>query len=293
MADYAIWSPNHSGRGGTSVIWLAVHTAEGATTATSLANYLANAANQVSYHDVCDDTTTIQCVNYNEEAWAMLGGNPWADQICCTGFAAWSRDTWLSHPGMLERIARWLAERSRARGIPLDHIGPAGVSTHASGVIGHWDYTLGAHDGTHTDPGLNFPWDYVITKARHIVGPTQTGDELMSQGTWEHCTKDSNGAIIAKRGYLCAPIGKTSSLVKRGWLSLATGWDDAPEIRVWFIGTNPDRTPNYRLFPDNGKPFALPKNVRRWWDLPDGTDQIAVEYTSLNPIGWCLELEPH
>lgn len=42
MADYAKWSPNHSGRSGASVIWLAVHTAEGATTAASLANYLAN-----------------------------------------------------------------------------------------------------------------------------------------------------------------------------------------------------------------------------------------------------------
>jgi hypothetical protein len=293
MADDTIWSPNHSGRGGASVIWLAVHTAEGATTAVSLAHYLANPVNQVSYHAVCDDSTTIQCVDYDQEAWAMLGGNPRADQICCTGFAAWSRDTWLSHPGMLERIARWLAERARVRGIPLDHIGPAGVSTQASGVIGHWDYTLGAHDGTHTDPGPNFPWDYIITTARHFAGRIQTGDTLMSQGTWESCTQDSHGTIIAKRGYLCAPVGKVSNLVNRGWFSVATGWDDVPEIRVWFLGTNPDGTPDYGLFPDNGKPFPLPKNVRRWWQLPDGADQIAVEYTSLNPIGWCVELEPH
>jgi hypothetical protein len=292
MADRAIWSPNHSERGDASVIWLAVHTAEGAITAASLANFLANPANAVSYHDVCDDFTTIQCVDYAEEAWAMLGGNPRSDQICCTGFAAWSRDTWLSHPGMLDRIARWLAERARVRGIPLNHIGQIGVSTHASGVIGHVDYTLGAHDGTHTDPGPNFPWDYVITKARHLAGPAQIGDELMSQGTWESCTKDSNGGIIAKRGYLCAPTGKVSSLVRRGWLSLATGWDDAPEVRLWLMGTNSDGTPNYGLYPDNGKPFQLTKNVRRWWELPDGTDQIAVEYRSLNPIGWSVELEP-
>jgi len=192
MADYAGWSPNHAGRGGDSVIWLAVHTAEGATTAASLANYLANPTNQGSYHDVCDDSTTIQCVDYAEEAWAMLGGNPRSDQVCCTGFAAWSTSTWLSHQGMLDRIARWLAQRARVRGIPLDHIGPTGVADRAPGVIGHWDYTIGAHDGTHTDPGPNFPWDYVITKARQH---NRTGDDLMSQGTWDPCTKDSNGNI--------------------------------------------------------------------------------------------------
>lgn len=73
-------------------------------------------------------------------------------------------------PGMLDRIARWLAERTRVRGIPLDHIGSAGVANRAPSVIGHWDYTIGARDGTHTDPGPNFPWDYVINKARQIAG---------------------------------------------------------------------------------------------------------------------------
>lgn len=291
MADYAKWSPNHSGRGGASVIWLAVHTAEGATTADSLANYLANPKNQVSYHVVCDDSTTIQCVDYDEGAWAMLGGNSRSDQICCTGFAAWSRATWLSHQGMLDRIARWLAERAQARGILLDHIGSAGVANRASGVIGHGDYTIGAHDGTHTDPGPNFPWDFVINKARLFHhGDNLTGDELMSQGTWDPCTKDGSGKIVPKRSYLCAPIG--NSLVNRGWFSLAIGWEDAPEIRVWFLGTNSDGTPNYGLFPGNGNPFVLKKNVRQWWQLPDGTDQIAVEYHSLSPVGWCVELEP-
>jgi hypothetical protein len=244
--------------------------------------------------EICDDFTTIQCVDYAQAAWAMLGGNPRFDQICCTGFAAWSRDTWLSHTGMLDRIAQWLAEHAGVRSIPLDHIGPPGVTNHAPGVIGHWDYTRGAHDGTHTDPGPNFPWDYVITKARHIAGLTRTGDELMSQGTWAPCTKDNSGNIIPKRGYLCAPIGQASGLVKQGWFSLATGWDDAPEIRVWFMGTNSDGTPNYGLFPaGNGNPFMVKKNSRQWWELPDGTDQIAVEYHSLNPIGWCIELQPH
>jgi hypothetical protein len=72
---------------------------------------------------------------------------------------------------------------------------------------------------------------------------------------------------------------------------------------VWFLGTNPDGTPNYELgapptgasafpFPGNGNPFVLKKNARHWWEAPDGTDQIAVEYRSTQPIGWEIEKEP-
>jgi len=104
---------------------------------------------------------------------------------------------------MLDRIARWLAERSQVRGIALDHIGSDGVARGAHGVIGHVDYTIGAHDGTHTDPGPNFPWDYVINKARQIAG-IQTGDELMSQGTWGPC-KDGSGNAVEYRSV--NPVG--------------------------------------------------------------------------------------
>lgn len=179
MADSAHWSPNCDSRDDTPVIWLAVHTAQGSTTAVSLANFLADPNNQVSYHAVCDDNTTIQCVDYNSEAWAMLGGNPRSDQICCTGFVAWSTEEWMSHQSMLDRIAAWLVERAAARSVPLIHIGSAGVSAHSRGVIGHYDYTVGAREGDHTDPGPNFPWDYVINRARSLAATSAPrGKEL-------------------------------------------------------------------------------------------------------------------
>lgn len=170
MAEWTVPSPNHSGRGDAEVIWLVVHTAEGATTAAGLANFLSQASSGVSYHDVVDDGNTIHCVDYDQKSWSARNANPYSDHVCCVGFAAWSRGAWLAHPGMLENIARWLARRSAARAIPLDHIGAAGVAARARGVIGHVDYTNGAHDGTHTDPGPAFPWDTVIARARDLAG---------------------------------------------------------------------------------------------------------------------------
>jgi hypothetical protein len=131
--------------------------------------------------------------------------------------------------------------------------------------------------------------------------PHQSLGEMMTQGTLPPCDVGPDGNLRTQRAYWCVTTGRASSLTKRSWLGLATGWDDAPEVRVWFVGTNPDGTPNYDLpappsgappFPGNGKPFVLKKNARQWWEAPDGTDQIAVEYHSAQPLGWEIEKEP-
>lgn len=131
--------------------------------------------------------------------------------------------------------------------------------------------------------------------------PIRKATEIMSQGTMPPCEVGQNGELIPQRAYWCVTTGRASSLTRRSWFGLATGWADAPEVRMWFLGTNADGTPNYELpapptggspFPGNGKPFVLKMNARQWWEAPDGTDQIAVEYRSKQPIGWEIEKEP-
>lgn len=163
-------SPNKSSRGGARVDLLAVHTAEGARTADSLGRYFQNPAVQASSHDGSDDNTTIQYVGYPDMAWTLLNGNPRSENLELCGFAHWSRDEWLQHHrGMLDQCAAWLARRAAARGIPLVKLSPADVDAGRSGVIGHADWTYSNIGwGNHTDPGVNFPWDYVIDKARGL-----------------------------------------------------------------------------------------------------------------------------
>jgi hypothetical protein len=121
--------------------------------------------------------------------------------------------------------------------------------------------------------------------------PKWTGDNFMSQGALPPCEVDQNGTTIPKRAYFCATTGRASGLTDRTWLSLATGWD-AGDCHVWFVGTKtgPDGNPT----PDYLWDFSasLPINERQFWQAPDGTDQIAVEYHSKNPIGWEIEKEP-
>ncbi|GAA2823435.1 N-acetylmuramoyl-L-alanine amidase [Crossiella cryophila] len=159
-----IQSPHHSGRGGARVRLVVVHTAEGARTAEALGRFF-QGKTQASSHVGIDDKRIEQYVNYDRAAWTLRSGNPISDNAELCGFAKWSRAEWLEHPRMLELTAQWIAERCRARGIPLRKLTPAQVAAGESGVIGHHDWTVGKKEGSHWDPGPNFPWDLVMAKA--------------------------------------------------------------------------------------------------------------------------------
>jgi hypothetical protein len=146
-------------RNGTPIRLVAIHTSEGARTAASLAAYLDQPGVEASYHVLVDDTQSIRYLPDGVACWAMLSGNPRALQLCFTGFAAWPRSEWLAHDWMLRQGAIVVAHWCGVYGIPPVKLTPAQVGANARGVMGHWDWTLGKHDGTHTDPGPNFPWD--------------------------------------------------------------------------------------------------------------------------------------
>ncbi|HEU5475705.1 MAG TPA: N-acetylmuramoyl-L-alanine amidase [Actinophytocola sp.] len=155
-----------SPRGGARVIWIAVHTAEGIRKASDLKAFFDRSTNS-SAHACADDSVLIDnCVPYDRAAWTLRGGNTRSDNLELCGFAAWSREEWLTnHQGMLRHAANWIRARCLARGIPIRKLDAAGVSRGEAGVIGHVDYTNGTRDGTHWDPGPGFPWDVVISMA--------------------------------------------------------------------------------------------------------------------------------
>jgi len=162
-----------SPRGSRPVIWAAVHSAEGARTARNLGSYF-NSGVDASSHVGIDPTETLPYVSYDRAAWTLRSGNPISDNAEICGFSRWTRAQWLSttpvdgvtNPrAMLDRTADWIAARCLARGIPMVKLTVADVRAGRPGVLGHADYTNATGDGTHWDPGPNFPWDYVMTRA--------------------------------------------------------------------------------------------------------------------------------
>ncbi|AZG43439.1 peptidoglycan DD-metalloendopeptidase family protein [Gordonia insulae] len=165
-------SPNrHSG--GRDVDWIVIHTQEGSGTAASITNYLCTPAAQVSYNAVCDDRETVLVVPWDQNPWSAMNANTRGDHILMAGsFAAWKRDKWLEPDArdgknedlQLTRTAALVAWRCAVRDIPIRYVG--GKFPTAPGVCGHRDF--GQWGGGHTDPGPNFPWDELISRATSI-----------------------------------------------------------------------------------------------------------------------------
>lgn len=165
-------------RAGTRISLIIIHTNEGGHkagmaddhTAEDLAAYLdrANAAGDYkSYHKICDDDSTVNYVPDDQAAWSALAANKRSLNICLTGWAHWGPADWQAHRPMLVRAATEVRQWCAKYGIPARKLTPAQVGTDQSGICGHWDWTLGKKDGTHTDPGQQYLWDWFI---QQVVG---------------------------------------------------------------------------------------------------------------------------
>jgi hypothetical protein len=188
----------------TAISLVIIHTNEGDHkpnmpddhTAENLAAYLdrANAAEDwKSYHLICDDDSTVRYVPDDQAAWSARSANKRSLNICFTGWAHWTSDEWAAHLPMLRRGASEVAKWCGIYTIPTDKLTPAQVTLDQYGICGHWDWTVGKRDGTHTDPGLAFPWSLFIDLVR--------GEDMKS---------DERDALFDVRAQLAGvgPLGK-------------------------------------------------------------------------------------
>lgn len=170
-------------RDGYTVRVLAVHTSEGfdkpvVDDAAALrdASWWVGSSHAIADNDPGSLLTPAQgCVPYERASWTLRSGNRWSENIELVAQAGWTRAEWLARPKLLDRCAFWLAERSEARSIPLVKLTPEQYRAGGWGVIGHHDHTIGYSDGSHWDPGPNFPWDVVLAQANAYRNGTAGG----------------------------------------------------------------------------------------------------------------------
>ena len=168
-----MWSPNNHQDNSRHVLWFLLHTQEGDGTAESLARFLCNPASQVSYHYTVDnDGKVYDVVDTDRNSWSVLNGNNRSINLAFAGSrAAWSRDQWFAEMQHAIDIAAWIAVQDcKKYDIPLRRIDSAAVGRDEKGIADHWAYTVGHNDGSHTDVGKNFPWDYFMGKVLEFSG---------------------------------------------------------------------------------------------------------------------------
>ena len=122
-------------------------------------------APRASAHYSVDSDSVVQSVRERDVAWHAPGVNHNGIGIEHAGRAKQSREDWLDAYSRLELAmsAKLAAQICRRHAIPIRKLTPAEVKVGAKGFCGHVDATLAfATAGGHTDPGLNFPWDFYL-----------------------------------------------------------------------------------------------------------------------------------
>lgn len=170
--EYWVESPSCSGRNGTKVdLWL-IHTQEGNGNADSLARYLANGANQVSYHytiseDVNDHGVTVcDVVDTDLASWSVLSANPRSINLCFAGSSVkWSREQWLEQSRAIDVAAYLCVQDCKKYGIAMN-VMPPPYGKNPPGISDHAYVSRQLRDGNHSDCGPNFPWDVFAAAIR-------------------------------------------------------------------------------------------------------------------------------
>jgi N-acetyl-anhydromuramyl-L-alanine amidase AmpD len=152
---------NQSARSVSKPDLIVVHTTEshnrpGNADLAAIGDWFNNPAAQASSH-VCTDAdgTSARYVPDSRKAWAQAAFNSRALSIEQIGQAAQGK--WAD--AELDETARWIARWSKKYGIPIRRSDGS-----RSGVTRHMD--LGAAGGGHSDPGVRYPIDDVLRRAR-------------------------------------------------------------------------------------------------------------------------------
>jgi N-acetyl-anhydromuramyl-L-alanine amidase AmpD len=233
----------------TSVQLVVIHDTEGSSHSQSAedgAAYDARRTDGTSTHYFHDNNSTVQCVRTADQAHtARTQGNKRGihHELCAK--ASFSRSQWLSEDyglPMLRRAAKQAARDAKKWDIPVRKLSPSQVADGVKGFCGHGDVTKAfpQDNGTHTDPGPNFPWDVFIDMVQDALNPEEelpvdqaTFNKLMNGWASTETGQNLLGKAVAQYE-LSAPAGAQDSDGK-WWLQsyLANTYPAAVSARTY------------------------------------------------------------
>lgn len=139
---------------------IVLHSTEGPS-AESAASWFTDEAAQGSAHVVVGEDGCFRTLPDDANAAGAGEVNPYALHLEFAGYAAWSRDRWLSRRKTLELGREQVRAWARQYGIPLRKLTRSELRDGQSGVTTHADVSA-VFGGTHTDPGTGFPFSSVV-----------------------------------------------------------------------------------------------------------------------------------
>lgn len=157
------------------IVWHDMEAPEGPSTAENVAAYFAGSgAPQASAHVCADPNSVVECVKPGDTAWHAPGANADGYGIELAGYARQSHAQWLdaTSKATITNAAKWVAPIMRAHGIPAVWLTDAQLRDgRTRGMTTHAQVTRVFRRSDHTDPGPNFPADFVLEQVRAALHP--------------------------------------------------------------------------------------------------------------------------
>lgn len=189
--EFWIQTKNSSDRGGTKVDAFFIHTQEGGggdAAAEDLANFCRSTEdtrNPVSYHYYISQAsdggvTVVDGVDTDRYSYSVLSANRRSINLCFAGSrASWSRADWMKQSKAIDVAAYLAAQDAKKYGFPTTVIAPP-YTGRIPGISDHRYVTKVLGDGTHTDVGDQFPWDYFAERVAFWAAGGQTTSPVVT-----------------------------------------------------------------------------------------------------------------
>lgn len=170
-ADIYNGPANNSTPTGEKKRYIAIHNTSNDASASGEASYAKRRTDGVSSHYYVDDKQIIQSLDTSRKAWhaGSSTGNTYAISYEITGTNGKSRSWWMANVAW-DLLAKQIARDMKRWGIKNKRLSVSEMKDgKSSGIVTHNDMRLAWGGTTHTDPGPNFPMDYLVQKVNEYL----------------------------------------------------------------------------------------------------------------------------
>lgn len=164
-AEYAGPARNSSPHEGTWM-YIGIHNTANDATPAEEASYARRRTDNVSCHVVGDGSDVLQILSLDRDSWhfGSAWGNGKALSFEFKGKNTWSEPYWRT---VIDRAAPVIAECCVLYAIPVRHLTVEQARKKVmKGFVTHDDARQAWGGTTHTDPGPNFPMEYLLTRVK-------------------------------------------------------------------------------------------------------------------------------
>lgn len=163
--------PKNYGTTSAKKRYIAIHNTSNNASASNEVSYAKRRTDGVSSHYYVDNKQILQSLDTRHRAWhaGSQVGNTYAISYEITGTNGKSRNWWLKNVAW-DLLAKQIAEDMKRWGIQNKKLTVSEMQRGGiSGIVTHDDMRRAWGGTTHTDPGSNFPMDYLIKKVNQYL----------------------------------------------------------------------------------------------------------------------------